>query len=265
MSRTSLGWSALDFDLPYLAEQRAAGRPTCGVRAGRLLLDFKGTLHDLGEVAAMPLTLQGRATYNVANIAGAALVGSALGVPPDTIAQALARFGQSQADNPGRLQHWRFGDLQVFVDYAHNPDGLHGLLEAVDAKGRTGRLAIVLGHAGNREDDDLRAVASTAASAHPDLVLLKDIAGYERGRAAGDIAAIMRAQLLQDGVSPEAITTCLDEVEAARIPLAWARDGDLLVLPIHEMEARAQVTALLDAMAANGWRAGQPLPTTQPL
>ena len=260
-----LGWFALDFDLPYLAEQRAAGRPTCGLRAGRLLLDYNGTQHDLGEAAAMPLTLQGRAIYNIANIAGAALVGSELGVPAETIALALARFGRSQADNPGRLQHWRFGDLQVFVDYAHNPDGLQGLLEAVDARGRTGRLAIVLGHAGNREDDDLRAVASTAASAHPDLVLLKDIAGYERGRAAGDIAAIMRAQLLQDGVSPGDITTCLDEVEAARIPLAWARDGDLLVLPIHEMEARAQVTALLDAMAANGWLAGQPLPTAQPL
>ncbi|RZA34033.1 MAG: DUF559 domain-containing protein [Lysobacteraceae bacterium] len=263
--RCPLGWFALDFDLPFLASQRAAGRPTCGVRAGRLLLDFNGTQHDLGEVATMPLTLQGRAIYNIGNIAGAALVGTALGVPAETIALALARFGHSQADNPGRLQHWRFGDLQVFVDYAHNPDGLQGLLEAVDARGRTGRLAIVLGHAGNREDDDLRAVASTAASAHPDLVLLKDIAGYERGRAAGDIAAIMRAQLLEDGVSPGDITTCLDEVEAARIPLAWARDGDLLVLPIHEMEARAQVTALLDAMAAKGWLAGQPLPATQPL
>ena len=131
----------------------------------------------------------------------------------------------------------------------------------MDAQGRKGRLAIVLGHAGNREDADLRAVAATAASARPDLVMLKDIAGYERGRASGEIAAIMRAQLLEDGVSADAITLCLDEVEAARIPLSWAREGDLLVLPIHEMEARAQVTALLDQMAATGWRAGQPLPS----
>ena len=90
--------------------------------------------------------------------------------------------------------------------------------------------------------------------------MLKDIAGYERGRAAGEIAAIMRAQLLADGVPADAITTCLDEVEAARVPLAWARDGDLLVLPIHEMEAREQVTALLDQMAAVGWRTGDALP-----
>ena len=256
-----LGWFALDFDQPLLVQQRQAGRPTCGVRGGRLLLQVDNGVHDLGEVAAMPLTLAGRATYNIANIAGAALTATALGIPAATIAATLEKFGQSQADNPGRLQHWRFGTLEVFLDYAHNPDGLHGLLDAVDAQGRHGRLAIVLGHAGNREDADLRAVAATAASARPDLVMLKDIAGYERGRASGEIAAIMRAQLLEDGVSTNAITLCLDEVEAARIPLSWAREGDLLVLPIHEMEARAQVTALLDQMAATDWRAGQPLPS----
>ena len=256
-----LGWFALDFDQPLLVQQRQAGRPTCGVRGGRLLLQVDNGVHDLGEVAAMPLTLTGRATYNIANIAGAALTATALGIPAATIAATLEKFGQSQADNPGRLQHWRFGTLEVFLDYAHNPDGLHGLLDAVDAQGRHGRLAIVLGHAGNREDADLRAVAATAASARPDLVMLKDIAGYERGRASGEIAAIMRAQLLEDGVSTNAITLCLDEVEAARIPLSWAREGDLLVLPIHEMEARAQVTALLDQMAATDWRAGQPLPS----
>ena len=209
----------------------------------------------------MPLTLGGLAAHNVQNCAAAALAASGLGIAPATIAAVLARFGRDNRDNPGRLQHWRFGTLEVFLDYAHNPDGLHGLLDAVDAQGRHGRLAIVLGHAGNREDADLRAVAATAASARPDLVMLKDIAGYERGRASGEIAAIMRAQLLEDGVSADAITLCLDEVEAARIPLSWAREGDLLVLPIHEMEARAQVTALLDQMAATGWRAGQPLPS----
>ena len=90
--------------------------------------------------------------------------------------------------------------------------------------------------------------------------MLKDIAGYERGRASGEIAAIMHAQLLQDGVAADAIRICLDEVEAARIPLSWAREGDLLVLPIHEMEAREQITALLDEMATTGWRPGEPLP-----
>lgn len=255
-----LGWFAMDFDLPWLAAHRESGGHTSGVRGGRLLLHFDGVTHDLGEVASMPLTLGGRAGYNIANLAGAVLTGAALGIGAATLAEVAGRFGRDRGDNPGRLQHWRLGKLEVFVDYAHNPDGLQGLLDAVDAQGRTGRLAMILGHAGNREDADLRAVAATAARARPELVVLKDIAGYERGRTAGEIAAIMRAQLLADGMHPETIATCLDEVEAARLPLRWARDGDLLVLPIHEMDARERITALLDHLSATGWQAGQPLP-----
>ena len=158
------------------------------------------------------------------------------------------------------MQHWRFGATDVYVDYAHNPDGLHGLMRAIGADARRGRLAILLGHAGNREDDDLRAVAEAAAGYHPDLVVLKDIEGYERGRAAGEIAAIMRAALLDAGVPADAIETRLDEVDAARRPLQWARAGDLVVLPVHEAAARNAMVALLDTLRDHGWRAGQPLP-----
>lgn len=186
-----------------------------------------------------------------------------MGIPADAIAATLARFGSGHDDNPGRLQHWRFGALDVYVDYAHNPDGLQGLLRAVGADRREGRLAVILGHAGNREDADLRAVAATAAGFGPELVVLKDIGGYERGRASGDIARIMRGQLQDAGVADTAIETRLDEVEAARRPLEWARDGDLVVLPVHELGARAKVVLLLDTLRAAGWRPGMPLPQDQ--
>ena len=257
--RCPLGWFSLDFDHRALAAHREAGGATCGVRAGELLLHFAGGTHVLGRTATMPLTLEDRATYNVANIAGAALAAAALGIAPATIAAALARFGSAASDNPGRLQHWRFGSTDVFVDYAHNPDGLQGLFDAVGTRSRSARLALILGHAGNREDEDLRAVASTAAAARPQLVLLKDISGYERGREEGEVAAIMHAQLLDDGIDPSTIRICLDEVEAVREALAWSAEGDLLVLPIHELEARERVTALLDRLRDEDWRAGLPL------
>jgi UDP-N-acetylmuramyl tripeptide synthase len=255
-----IGWFADDDDAPLLMTHRETGGATCGVKGGHLRLHWQDRTHDLGEIQAMPLTLGGRARYNVANIAAAALAAAALGVAPATIAATLTRFGTSPHDNPGRLQHWRFGATDVYVDYAHNPDGLHGLMRAIGADARRGRLAILLGHAGNREDDDLRAVATAAAQYHPDFVVLKDIEGYERGRAAGEIAAIMRAALLDAGVPADAIETRLDEVDAARRPLQWARDGDLVVLPVHEAAARNAVVALLDTLRDDGWRAGQPLP-----
>jgi UDP-N-acetylmuramyl tripeptide synthase len=124
-----------------------------------------------------------------------------------------------------------------------------------------GRLALVLGQAGNREDEDIRELAVTAASFHPDLIVLKDIESFLRGRQSGEIAKILKAELLLQSIPEQAILTCLDEVEAARATLAWARAGDVLVLPIHDKQARNAVVALLDQLAASKWIAGLPLPT----
>ena len=237
----------------------------CGVEDGRLLLVDGDAVHDLGEVIDMPLTLRGSAGYNVANIAGAALAGFALGVAPAQIAGVLARFGSDSRDNPGRLQQWRFGDdahpLRVLLDYAHNPDGLRGLLQVAQGQRGHGRLALLLGQAGNRGDDDIRALADVAADARPDRVWLKDIGGeYLRGRAPGEIAAILFAALRARGIAAEALPVCLDEAQASREALAWARAGDTLVLPVHELDAREAVVALLEHLRHAGWHAGKRLP-----
>lgn len=256
-----IGWFALDHALPLLQAAREHGGATCGVSAGRLLLFWYGEQHDLGDVAAMPLGFGGRAAYNVANIAAAALAAAALGIPADTIAATLGHFGSRRGDNPGRLQHWQFGSLQVFVDYAHNPEGLQGLLEIACTQRDGGRLALLLGQAGNREDAAIRELASTAAKFDPVRVLLKDIDGYMRGRVVGEVAAILRQQLQHDGVRADAIIDCLDEVSAVRDLLIWARPGDVLVLPSHGVEARREIRSLLDALEAQRWHPGMPLPS----
>ncbi len=256
-----LGWFALDDAHPRLQAHRQDGGATCGVRDGRLWLSTEGARHDLGAVADMPVTLGGSARYNVANIAAASMAAFALGVGIERIADVLGRFGADPGDNPGRLQRWRFGATQVFLDYAHNPDGLRGLLQVAETTRGGGRLGLILGQAGNREDSDIRALAAVAAAFLPDRVWLKDIGGeYMRGRVAGEIAAILRDELLQRGLPDASLAVCLEEARAARAVLTWSRPGDVLVLPIHEPEARDDVIALLDGLQAAGWRAGMALP-----
>jgi UDP-N-acetylmuramyl tripeptide synthase len=251
-----IGWFAMDF-----AAARSRGLPACGVREGRLILATVDGEPDLGEVAAMPLTVGGQARYNIANIAAASLAAFALDIAPATVASVLSRFGASNADNPGRLQRWILGDVEVLLDYAHNPDGLRGLLAVAAGLRRGGRMALLLGHAGNRLDEDFRALAAVAAEAKPDRVWLKDIGGdYLRGRASGDVAMILRDALLASGMAGDALPVCLDEAQAAREALAWARAGDLLVLPVHEPAAREAVVDLLDRLRDAGWNAGQVLP-----
>ena len=252
-----IAWFAVD-DQALPAD--AMDLPRCATRAGRLLLDDGVETLDLGAIAEMPLTLGGRARHNVANIAAAALAAMLMGVTVTTIRRVLAGFGRSHADNPGRLQHWAFAELDIFLDYAHNPEGMAALLDIAQARRGTGRLALLLGQAGNRDDDQVRALASVVARYTPDLVVVKDIDGYLRGRAAGEVARVIREALLGAGMSEAALPVRLREAEAAREALAWARAGDVLVLPVHSLDAKTEVAGLIDALQASGWQPGQPLP-----
>lgn len=252
-----VAWFAVDHEtLP----EDAMDLPRCAVRDGRLLLDDGLETHDLGGIAAMPVTLGGRARYNIANAAGAALAASLLRVPMAIIGAVLAEFGRSHVDNPGRLQHWAFAGIEIFLDYAHNPDGLAGLLDIAQARRGDGRLALLLGQAGNREDEQIRELAAVAARYAPDLVVVKDIDGFLRGRVAGEVADVIRNELLRLGMNGAALPVRLREADAAREALGWARAGDVLVLPVHSLDAKAEVAGLLDTLRTQGWQPGQALP-----
>jgi cyanophycin synthetase len=248
-----LGWFALAADHPVLRQSRAQGAPTCGARAGRLMLHHGGIEHELGPVAAMPLSVGGIAGYNVLNLAAAALAAARLGIAPARIAGVLARFGAAPADNPGRLVRIDIGGVRVLVDFAHNPDSLRGILGvASQLRGPEGRLAMLLGHAGNRLDSDLEEVAHVAAQFRPDLVVVKEIATHLRGRELGEVPRIIRAALLRHGLAESAVPVRESELEAARCALDWARPGDVIAMLVHSPAGRAAVLELLAHQQAAG-------------
>jgi cyanophycin synthetase len=241
-----LGWFALDADQETLRAYRLRGSPTCGVRHGRLCLSHGGVDHDLGLVSAMPLSMDGVATYNIANMAGAALVAFQLGIAAPTIAAVLGRFGASLEDNPGRMMRFDVRGVRVLIDYAHNADGLRGFLTVTDhLRRRGGRLGLLLGHAGNRTNADIESLARVAVEFHPDLVVVKENEAQLRGRAVGEVPRIIRTELLRLGFPESAAVLCESEVEAARYALDWSRPGDVLALPLHSTSARAAVVELL--------------------
>jgi cyanophycin synthetase len=244
--RPSLGWFSVDPDQRTLHEFRSRGASTCGVREGRLNLSHEGAEHDLGPIAAMPLSMDGIAAYNIANMAGAALAAVALGIPPDAIAAVFARFGAHLNDNPGRMMRFDLDGVIILVDYAHNPEGLRGFLKVADhLRGATGRLGLLLGHAGNRKDEDIEQLARVAAEFKPALVVVKEDEAHLRGRAPGEIPRILRAELERLGFSGSVLPMANSEAEAARYALDWARPGDVLAFPVHSSNARATVVAML--------------------
>jgi cyanophycin synthetase len=241
-----LGWFALDADHATLRAHRLRGGATCGVRDGRVVLEQGGAQHDLGAVAAMPLTVGGSALYNIANIAGVALAAAALGVSPQAIAAACADFGSRPSDNFGRMMRFERDGVQILVDYAHNEEGLRGLLSVAQHLRGAGRLGMLLGHAGNRQNAEIEGLARVAAEFHPALVVIKENEGHMRGRSAGEIPRVIQAALRRAGLPDSALPMRNSELEAVHCALEWGRPGDVLVLPIHSATARQAVLALLN-------------------
>jgi UDP-N-acetylmuramyl tripeptide synthase len=215
--------------------------------AAHLRLHHRGIDHDLGAIAAMPLSMGGSALYNVANMAGAALAAAALGIAPATIAAVLARFGSRRDDNPGRMMRFAVGGVTVLVDYAHNADGLRGFLKvATHLKGPSGRLGMLLGQAGNRRNADIEQLAEVVTEFAPDLVVIKENETQLRGRTPGEVPRILHAALVKLGLPQDALPLAGSEVEAARRALDWAQPGDVLALPVHSSSARSAVIAMLE-------------------
>jgi UDP-N-acetylmuramyl tripeptide synthase len=225
-------------------------RPVSAWRdADHLWLASAQGVDDLGDLRAMPLTAAGAAEYNLTNMLAAALAAHGLGVPVATITDVLARFGAHPADNAGRLSRFALDGATILLDYAHNPTGLTGLLKVATSL-RPVRLLLLLGQAGNRDDGALADLADAAWTARPDRIVLKELDGYRRGRTTGEVPALLAHALLALGAPAERIVTVLDEVDAVEAAIRWAQPGDVLVLPVHSLDARAAVLSRLAALGA---------------
>jgi UDP-N-acetylmuramyl tripeptide synthase len=144
------------------------------------------------------------------------------------------------------MMRFEVGGARILIDYAHNPEGMRGFLTVADhLRTGTGRLALLLGHAGNRKDADIQELARVAAAFRPDLVVVKENETQLRGRAPGEVPRIIRAELLRLGLPESAVPIEGSELDAVRFALDWARPGDVLALPVHSAAARAAVVAML--------------------
>lgn len=231
---------AADADHPALVAARTRGAATCGVRDGRLRLQQGAADEDLGAIAELPATLGGTAPHNLLNAAAAALAAQALGLPVAAIRATLARFGSDPLDNPGRLERWAHRGATVLIDYAHNPDGLAQLLQVARAL-QPARLGLLLGQAGNRGDAAIAELSRVAAAAAPDLVVLKELPAMLRGRAPGEVPALIERDLRAAGLPAARLQRVDDEEAAAHALLAWAQPGDVLVLPVHTAAVRERL------------------------
>jgi cyanophycin synthetase len=96
------------------------------------------------------------------------------------------------------------------------------------------RRLLMIGQAGDRTDDAIRGLARAAWALEPDLLLVKDLEGYLRGRAPGEVPRLIVEELRRAGAPASRFEVHGTELAAVRRALDWAEPGDLLVLLVHE-------------------------------
>ncbi len=249
-------WFTLDPAHPHVQAHIAAGGDAAMLDGETLVLVRGGTRHAVTTVGEVPITFNGVARHNVANALAAIGVASALDLPLTAMNAGLKSFANSPGENPGRANVWELCGLRAIVDYAHNPSGARALAGMVAALPAV-RRGLVIGQAGDRSDEAIRAFVGEAWTMHPDRVFVKDMEIFLRGREPGVIPRLIEQAFVDHGARPEQIERHPTEFAAVRAALTWARAGDLLLLMTHA--ERERVIALLERLRAAGWKPGQPL------
>jgi hypothetical protein len=74
---------------------------------------------------------------------------------------------------------------------------------------------------------------------------VKEIESHRRGRAPGEVPAMLREGMLRAGLPESALEVQMTELAAVQRVLDWAQPGDVLVLPVHNRAVRDAVIELL--------------------
>ena len=168
------------------------------------------------------------AAFNMQNVAAAAAVAEALGVPEAAIAAALRSF----RGVAGRFESVQTEPFRVIVDYAHTPDSLTAVYRAVRVLlAPEGRLIGVFGSAAGGRDAWKRPVMGKIAAEACDAVVLTNEDPFDEPpehiveEIARGFADASPRRLREDQTF-----RILDRRMAIRKALHLARPGDAVVL-----------------------------------
>jgi cyanophycin synthetase len=194
----------------------------------------------------VPATLLGLARHNVSNALAAVAGARALGIAATFVADGLRDFEITADLMPGRLNLYVRGDELVMIDYAHNEAGLAALLDTADGLlGRRGKrhatLTVVVGTAGDRPDDSLRAIGRLAGE-RGDHVAIKESLTFLRGRTRAAVVGELLAGVRAAGVPASAdVPVYEDELEALEGELAAVTARPHVIVEMcHEQRAEVR-------------------------
>lgn len=209
---------------PTVEKMAYGTKETADCRISRVKLYKKGSeaelVFDTQTHLELATALPGR--FNVYNLAAAATAAYLYHVPLSAIVEGVANLEAV----PGRFERPVEGKpYDVIVDYAHTPDSLEQLLEAIKEKTK-GRVILVFGACGDR-DKSKRPIMGKIAAQRADRIFVTDEESYNEDPQA--IRDMLITGIKHGGGEPK-MDEIADRREAIEKALSIARTGDTVVI-----------------------------------
>ncbi|RCL72784.1 MAG: cyanophycin synthetase [Flavobacteriales bacterium] len=216
---------SLDENCPAIIEHCAEGGIAAIYENGFITIKKGDWKIRVERATHIPLTLNGKAKFMIANVLAATLSAYLYGFKTEDIKLSLATFIPSAAHTPGRMNIFEFSKFKVLIDFAHNPTsylGIEDYLSSVDASRKIGIISGV----GDRRDEDIKECAKIAARMFDHIIIRQE--KHLRGRSEEEIINLI-LEGLQEGDASVTHEVVSLEVEAIKHAISIAEEGTYIV------------------------------------
>jgi cyanophycin synthetase len=220
-----VAYFSMDPDSPLIKSHIEQGGLAAVYEEGYLTILKSDWKLRIEEAVNVPLTLGGRAAFNIQNSLAASLAAFCQDVQIEEIRQGLSTFVASTEQTPGRMNLFDLGKYHALVDYAHNPAGFKAIADFIQKW--EGEAIGVIGAPGDRRDEDIIELGQLAANMFGHIFIKED--KDLRGRAPRVVADLLRQGVQEINPNIPCITI-LDESEAITAALDSAPQSSLVVV-----------------------------------
>ncbi len=212
-----------------IREARAAGTACCWFD-GQDIHFSDGKAVELTLAAAdIPITMGGDARFNVQNVMGAIGLAKAMGLGDQANIDGLTRFQASPDDNPdAATSSWsRVRASSSILRITGNAiAAMSNMLDGLSAK----RKYLLISLPGDRSDQEIAEFTQGALQFHPNVNVAADLPDYLRGRALGEVPALIARQCIDSGLEPGAIKVSGSPGEGVAMILDDLQQGDVALI-----------------------------------
>lgn len=215
---------SMDENNPHIKKFAKEGKITCVYEEGYITIKKGDWKIRIEKVNLIPITMEGKAKFMIANSLAAALACYLYGFGIEDIAMAMRTFIPSAQLTPGRLNIFKFKNFKVMIDFAHNPAGYLAIEDYLKSVEATRKIGIISG-VGDRRDVDIKECGAIAARMFDHIIIRSE--KHLRGRTEDEING-----LIMEGINsienPPTYEVVPKEIEALKHAINIAQEGNFI-------------------------------------